>query len=181
MGHSSGGTLALSLAIKPSPPSVIASFYPILYVSDETSTAHQPYARFDAIPKFEPTQANIDAVFSLSDHQQLSSFHLPLPGTILQPRHKWLFTQQRTGNWIRAIQPDGNFKSIDPTVHFAEKGKVWPPTVFMQGDNDDLPGSGIALVERAVAELKAAGANHVRIERVKDASHGFDQAPGGGL
>lgn len=181
MGQSCGGTLALWLATQPDPPRAIASFYPSLYISDASSNVHQPYAGFEAVPEFESTPANLDAVYNPPGGVQLSSFPLPLPGTTPQLRHHWFFTQLRSGNWVRAIQPDGNWDIIDPCVHFAEKAEKWPPTMFVQGDKDDIPGSGIGPVERAVAELERAGAANVKIERVQGQPHGFDMFPGAGV
>lgn len=85
---------------------------------------------------------------------------------------------------MRAIQPDEDFEAVDPCVYFRsmggdkEKGGKWPPTMFVQGDADDVPGSGVAGVERAVGELRGAGAGRVEVEVVKGAAHLFDMAPG---
>lgn len=178
MGYSTGGTLALWLATQPSPPRSIASFFPTLYLSDTSSTAHQPYSGFPPTPDFEPTQQNLDALFNRPGGQQISSFDLPKPGTTPHPRQLWFFTQLRNGTWIRAIQPDEKYDLIDPCAHFAEKGSQWPPTIFVQGDEDYVSGSGIAHVERAVADLKAAGAANVKIESLEGVSHMFTAYPG---
>lgn len=50
--------------------------------------------------------------------------------------------------------------------------------MFVQGDKDDAPGSGLGLAERAVAELHAGGAEHVELKRVSGAAHMFDMMPG---
>ncbi|MCJ1468152.1 hypothetical protein MMC07_006780 [Pseudocyphellaria aurata] len=180
MGYSTGGTLALWLATQPSPPRSIASFFPTLYLSDTTSSAHQPYGGFPPAPDYEPTAENEDALFNRGDGgRQLSSFDIAPPGTTPpQPRQLWFFTQIRNGTWMRAIQPDENYHLIDPCAHFADKGPHWPATIFVQGDKDDVPGSGIAHVERAAADLKAAGAATVRIETVEGAPHNFTAFPG---
>lgn len=178
MGYSIGGTLALWLATQPSPPRSIASFYPTLYLSDKTSTAHQPYTGFPPAPDFEPTQENMDALFNRPDGQQISSFEMAKPGITLQPRHLWFIAQLRNGTWMRAIQPDEKYHLIDPCAHFAEKGSQWPPTIFVQGDKDDVSGGGIAHVERAAADLKAAGAANVQIERLEGVSNMFTDLPG---
>lgn len=73
--------------------------------------------------------------------------------------------------------PDGNVELIDQCQKFAEVGHRWPPTIFVQGDKDDLPGSGIACAERAVTEWKAAGAKRVEVEPVVGVSHVFDLLP----
>lgn len=178
MGYSAGGTLALWLATQPSPPRSIANFFPTLYLSDTSSTAHQPYAGFPPAPDFEPTPENQDALFNRPGGQQLSSYDLPQPGTTPQPRQLWFFTQIRNGTWLRAIQPDEKYHLIDPCAHFADKGRHWPPTIFVQGDKDDAPGSGIAHVERAAADLKAAGAVNVQIEKLEGVPHMFTAFPG---
>ena len=93
---------------------------------------------------------------------------------------------------MRAVQPDGDYEAIDPCVHFKDKERAvkWPPTVFVQGDADDVPGSGIESVERAVeelrgvgvgagmGELKGAGVGRVEVVVVRGAGHMFDLAPG---
>lgn len=178
MGYSVGGTLALWLATQPSPPRSIASFFPTLYLSDTTSTAHQPYAGFPPAPDFEPTQENLDSLFNRPSGQQISSFDIATPGTAPQPRQLWFFSQIRNGTWMRAIQPDEKYDLIDPCVHFAEKGSQWPPTIFVQGDKDDVPGSGIAHVKRAMADLEAAGAANVKMEALEGVPHMFTAFPG---
>lgn len=178
MGYSTGGTLALWLATQPSPPRSIATFFPTLYMSDTTSTAHQLYAGFPPAPDFEPTQQNLDALLNRPGGQQISSFDVIQPGAKPQPRQLWFFTQIRNGTWPRAIQPDEKYDLIDPCAHFAEHGSQWPPTIFVQGDKDDVPGSGIAHVERAVADLKAAGAANVKVERLEGVPHMFTGMPG---
>ncbi|MCJ1269820.1 hypothetical protein MMC22_009713 [Lobaria immixta] len=178
MGYSIGGTLALWLATQPSPPRSIASFFPGLYLSDTTSTAHQPYAGFPPAPDFEPTQENLDSLFNRPSGQQISSFDTATPGTAPQPRQVWFFSQIRNGTWMRACQPDGKYDLIDPCVQFAEKGSQWPPTIFVQGDKDDVPGSGIAHVKRAIADLEAAGAANVKMEALEGVPHNFTAFPG---
>lgn len=85
---------------------------------------------------------------------------------------------------MSAIQPDGDYEAIDPCVYFktmaldTEKGSKWPPTMFVQGDADDVPGSGVVGVEKAVKELRGAGAVRVEAEIVRGAGHLFDLAPG---
>jgi hypothetical protein len=72
---------------------------------------------------------------------------------------------------------DGKPGLTDPCLGFSEVGAQWPPTIFVQGDKDDLPGSGMAYVERAVEELKAAGVKKVEVKKVVDESHVFDLPP----
>lgn len=77
------------------------------------------------------------------------------------------------------IQPDGDYRAIDPTVQIPGKdARWWPPTMFVQGDADDAPGCGLAGVARAVGELKKAGARRVELEVVEGAPHMFDMLPG---
>jgi hypothetical protein len=71
----------------------------------------------------------------------------------------------------------GNAELIDPCQKFAEVGHRWPQTIFVQGHKYDLPGSGMAYVERAVTALKAAGAKRVEVEPVIGESHVFDLPP----
>ena len=92
-----------------------------------------------------------------------------------------MFTQLRNGTWVSAIQPDGAYDAIDPCAHFAKTGNRWPPTIFVQGDKDIIPGSHIDLVERAAADLEKAGAANVKVERVQGVAHGFDNFPGNGV
>lgn len=75
------------------------------------------------------------------------------------------------------MQPDKNYEAIDPCVRLREKGTQWPPTVIVQGDLDDLPGSGIEYVNRAVKDLKGAGAKLVEVEIAEGESHMFDMKP----
>lgn len=177
MGHSAGGTLALWLAAQPSPPHAVASFYPSLYVSDINSSAHKPYDGFGPMDDFNPTPENLSAVFHPEDNLQLSTFPLAFPGQPRQLRHEWFLTQLKNGTLWPAIQPDQNYAAIDPCTLFADRASTWPPTFFVQGDKDDVPGSGIALAERAAKELEQAGARLVKVQKVEGAPHMFDMAP----
>lgn len=76
------------------------------------------------------------------------------------------------------MQPDGDFASIDPCTRFADKAAQWPPTVFVQGDKDDAPGSGLGYATRAVEELRDGGASRVEVKVAQGAAHMFDLAPG---
>ncbi|KAL8798528.1 MAG: hypothetical protein Q9182_006584 [Xanthomendoza sp. 2 TL-2023] len=177
MGYSAGGLLALWLATQPDPPKAIASFYPSLYLSDLSTTAHQPYSGFAAMPDFQDTTENHNAVFNLTNGEQLSAFPMAIPGQPPKPRHIWFMSHLKRGNWISAVQPDGNFRAMDPCVLFAEKGASWPPTIFVQGDKDDLPGSSLEYVERAINDLKTSGASKIELMRVEGESHMFDTSP----
>ncbi|KAL8949206.1 MAG: hypothetical protein Q9222_004669 [Ikaeria aurantiellina] len=167
-GHSAGGTLALWLGTQPDLPRAIAAFYPSLYVSDTSTTMHKPYPAFAGFPDFQDTTENRDSLFNLPDGGQLSAFPLLAPGQPPKPRHLWVFTQ------LKHVQPNGDFKSIDPCAQFTATSETWPPTIFVQGDKDDIPGSGLSYVERAAEDLKKGGARTVDIQVVKDGLHMFD-------
>ena len=176
MGHSGGGTMALYLALRfPSIVKVAAPFYPSLYISEPDSTMTKPYAAFSQIPPFEETPENLAAVFP-TDHQ-VSEFPLAAPGTRPQPRHLWLLNNLKNGTWLSACQPDGNYAAIDPCTLFTEKAVGLPTIMFVQGDKDDVPGSGIDLVKRAKFELKSSGAKSVWIVPVEGEAHMFDLPP----
>lgn len=53
--------------------------------------------------------------------------------------------------------------------------------MFVQGDKDDVPGGGMASVERAVEDLGKKGARLVELLRVEGATHMFDMAPGAAM
>lgn len=177
MGHSAGGTLALWLGSQNDPPQAIANFYPSLYLSSTETTGHKPYPGFAAVPDFQDTEANIDALMNRPSEEQISVFPMAFPGQPPEPRTIWLLSHLKHGTWLSAAQPNGDYKAIDPCVHFADKGKSWPPTMFVQGDKDDLPGSNLEYVERAISELKNAGASKIELEKVEGASHMFDMQP----
>lgn len=178
MGHSGGATLALWLAAEhPRLIKGVAAFYPSLYISDKSTTAHKPYGGFAAIPLPEnATSAEFVASFCPPD-KQIAEAPLARPGTKPAPRNQWQLAVLKNGSFMQTLVPDGKFELIDPCVSFSAVGAQWPPTIFVQGDKDDVPGSGIAYVERAVQELKAAGAKKVEVERVAGESHVFDLPP----
>ncbi|KAG6993950.1 hypothetical protein G7Y79_00049g085100 [Physcia stellaris] len=159
MGYSAGGTLALHLATLPTPPKAIAPFYPSLYVSEPSNPVHFPYAGFAAMPPYEPTPENEDELWNRPSGAQISDFPFAAPGSPPKVRNRWQFDALRRGTFMRAVQPDGDYEAIDPCVHFKDRERVgkWPPTMFVQGDMDDVPGSGIGSVERAVEELRGRG------------------------
>ena len=181
MGQSAGGTLSLHLASQPNPPKAVAAFYPSLYLSDPESTMHKPYAAWAGMPTYEPTPENEDALWNRPSGAQVSAFPLAPPGTVPKPRNVWQMSTLKTGTFMSAIQPDGDYKAIDPSTKFAERGKEWPPTMIVQGDKDDVPGSGLSYMEQAVRDLKDAGAKKVELEVVQGAPHGFDMFPGNGV
>jgi acetyl esterase/lipase len=178
MGHSGGGTLALWLAAEyPQLIKGVTAFYPSLYSSDKSTSAHKPYLGFAGIPLPDnATSAEFIASFCPPD-KQISEAPLARPGTKPPPRNQWQLSVLKNGNFMETVMPDGKLELTDPCVRFSEVGEQWPPTMFVQGDKDDLPGSGIKYVERAVDELKAAGAKKIEVERVVGESHVFDLPP----
>lgn len=109
--------------------------------------------------------------------RQVSEAPLAPPGTKPAPRNLWQLALLKGGGFMKAVMPDGDYKSVDPCVLFEGSGPRWPPTMFVQGDKDDVPGSGIELVERAREELLGAGAKRVEVERVVGEGHVFDLPP----
>ena len=178
MGHSGGGTLALWLAAKhPQLIKGVAAFYPSLYNSDKSTSAHKPYLGFAAIPIPENAASEESIASFCPPDKQVSEAPLARPGTKPPARNQWQLATLKNGRFMETIMPDGRFELIDPCLKFSVVGEQWPPTMFVQGDKDDVPGSGIAYVERAVDELKAAGAKKVEVERVIGESHVFDLPP----
>jgi pimeloyl-ACP methyl ester carboxylesterase len=87
MGHSAGGTLAMHLgSVKP--VKAVTAFYPSLFVSDASSSIHQPTSAmpFAIMPDFEPTEEDW-AVIKPSGYQ-VSEVPFPVPGTPLPVRSK---------------------------------------------------------------------------------------------
>lgn len=181
MGQSAGGTLAFHLASQPNSPNAVAAFYPSLYLSDPESTMHKPYATWADMPTYEPTPENEDALWNRPSGAQVSAFPMTPPGTAPKPRAVWQLSSFKTGIFMSTVQPDGDYEAIDPSTKFAEKGKEWPPTIIVQGDKDDVPGSGVAYMGHAVRDLKEAGAKKVELAVVPGAVHGFDMEPGNGV
>lgn len=179
MGHSGGGTLAMHLAAtQPKVIKGIAAFYPSLFVSEPGSTVHKPYGGFAAIPiPADAASAENIASFCPKD-KQVSEAPLARPGSKPAARNLWQLKVLAAGAMMEAVMPGGkNLEAIDPVVRFKEVGAQWPPTVFVQGDKDDVSGSGIELVERAVGELKKVGAAKVEVVRVAGEGHVFDLPP----
>jgi acetyl esterase/lipase len=192
MGHSVGGTLALHLATtQASLIKAVAAFYPSLYTSDPTNSVHKPYAGFGMIPDFDPSPADLSAINP--PNIQISEAPLLVPGPDqppLPPRNHWQFSLLKNGTWLSAIMspfpltkiapahraPNPSLSLIDPSSRFTspETASHLPPTIFVQGTADDVPGSCIEYASRAVAELGAAGAQIVEAEAVEGAPHAFD-------
>ena len=178
MGHSAGGTLALHLASMGSEAvRATVALYPSLYLSDPSTTAYKPYNKppFNLFPDYEPTAEDWKSI--VPDGVQVSEAALAVPGTKPASRNLWQLDILKHGRLMQVLSPDGNTRAIDPCVRFEEVGKAWPPTMFVSPELDDVPGSGPALIERAVAELKEAGAPSVRVQSVTGQLHMFDMPP----
>ncbi|KAK8216787.1 hypothetical protein M8818_001750 [Zalaria obscura] len=178
MGHSAGGTLALHLAARsPTQVRAVTAFYPSLFMSDLSTSMHKPYTSppFGTMPDFNPTDEDWKSI-APSD-MQLSECPLALPGTPPPPRNRWQGQLLKEGRLAKAVCLDEDYAAIDPCTKFGVVGAAWPPTLFVQGDKDDLPGSGIEHVERAVNQLRNSGAKTVDFVTVKGETHMFDLPP----
>ncbi|KAK6424320.1 hypothetical protein LTR95_016402, partial [Oleoguttula sp. CCFEE 5521] len=77
------------------------------------------------------------------------------------------------GQWAKIACPDVDYAALDPV---ARQENIFPPTIIVQGDADNVPGSSLALAERAAQDLKARGTD-VRLYVVPEATHMFDLPP----
>ena len=173
MGHSSGGTIALHIA-SVRPVKAVTAFYPSLYISDTTSSAHQPTSAppFGMFPDFKPSEEDWATI---KPHgRQLSEVALAAPGTPPLPRNKWQFSILKNGDWISTLCPDGDYASLDPLTRINSE---WPATMLVQGEIDNVPGSGLELAQRAQKELKAAGVKEAKLSIVPGEGHMFDMPP----
>ncbi|KAK0271396.1 hypothetical protein LTR35_013434 [Friedmanniomyces endolithicus] len=173
MGHSSGGTLALHIASCRSLEAVTA-FYPSLFLADPTTSMHQPTTAppFGLMPDFTPT--NEDSASIEPAGLQVSKAPLALPGMIPQPRNKWQMHVIKHGSWPQTAQPDGDYAALDPMTRVSSQ---WPPVMIVQGEIDDVPGSGLELARRAERGMRAAGVKEVVLEVVAGEKHMFDLLP----
>ncbi|KAK1065074.1 hypothetical protein LTR74_008186 [Friedmanniomyces endolithicus] len=173
MGHSSGGTLALHIASCRSLKAATA-FYPSLFLADPTTSMHQPTTAppFGLTPDFTPTKEDSASIEPAG--LQVSEAPLALPGSIPQARNKWQMHVIKHGEWPRIAQPDGDYAAMDPMTRVSAR---WPPVMIVQGEVDDVPGSGLELAERAEREMKAAGVREVVVEVVAGERHMFDLPP----
>lgn len=174
MGHSSGGTLALHIGSTCANVAAVTAFYPSLYFADTSTSAHQPTTAppFGIMPDFVPSDEDWKLI--KPDDKQISEVAMPVPGSVPPPRSRWQGHALKHGQWPSILQPDGNYEAIDP---FTRLNASWPPVMLVQGDADRLPGSGMALVQRAVDEMKAAGVSEVELEVIEGESHMFDLPP----
>ena len=127
---------------------------------------------FGIMPDFEPTEEDWASI-QPSDHQ-ISDAPFPKPGSIPPPRSKWQMSIIKNGQWLSAVQPDGDYASIDPMSRLSPR---WAPVMLVQGELDNVPGSSLALAKRAEAELRAAGVKEVQLEVVPGEQHMFDLPP----
>ncbi|KAK0943579.1 hypothetical protein LTR48_002192 [Friedmanniomyces endolithicus] len=173
MGHSSGGTLALHIASCRSLKAATA-FYPSLFLADPTTSMHRPTTAppFGLMPDFTPTKEDSASIEPAG--LQVSEAPLAIPGSIPQPRNKWQMHVIKHGQWPQTAQPDGDYAAMDPMTRVSAR---WPPVMIVQGEVDDVPGSGLELAERAEREMKAAGVREVVVEVVAGERHMFDLPP----
>ena len=173
MGHSTGGTIALHIGATKAIKAVTA-FYPSLYFADKTTSSHLPCTAppFGQMPDFEPSEEDWKLI--KPEGQQLSEAPLAAPGTVPPPRNKWQMSILKKGAWLKAICPDGDFSAIDP---LSRLGSHWSPVMFVQGDMDNVPGSSLNLVQRAVKDMEAAGVKEVVVKVVPGETHMFDLPP----
>ncbi|KAK6432055.1 hypothetical protein LTR95_011782 [Oleoguttula sp. CCFEE 5521] len=172
MGHSVGGSIALHVAAHKHVKAV-AAFYPSLYLSDTSTTSHKPtnVPPFGMMPDFEPTPDDWATIKPVN--KQLSEAPLGIPGLPPSPRTKWQMSILKNGQWAKIACPDGDYEALDPV---ARQESILPPTIIVQGDADNVPGSSLALAERAIQDLKARGTD-VRLQIVPEATHMFDLPP----
>lgn len=172
-GHSSGGTLSLHLASCKRLKAVTA-FYPSLFGSDTSTSAHKPCTvpPFGAMPDFEPSTEDWAEISPKG--KQISEAALAAPGTIPRPRNKWQMNIIKHGEWMGVVAADGDYAAIDPMTRLSES---WAPTMIVQGELDNVPGSSLELAQRAEKEMKAAGLKEVRLEVVPGEYHMFDLPP----
>lgn len=72
------------------------------------------------------------------------------------------------------VAPDGDFEAIDPMTRLHAD---WAPTMIVQGEVDNVPGSDLELAQRAEKAMKDAGVKEVRLEVVPGEGHMFDLPP----
>lgn len=172
-GHSSGGTLALHMASS-KPMKAVTAFYPSLFSADPSSGLGKPCSvpPFGIMPDFEPSAEEWAEI--KPEGKQVSEVPLALPGTVPRARNKWQMSVLKNGQWKGVVQPDGDLAATDPMTHLSEH---WAPTMIVQGEVDNLPGSSLELAQRAEKEMKAAGVKEVQLEVVPGESHMFDLPP----
>ncbi|KAI5197938.1 hypothetical protein AUEXF2481DRAFT_8906 [Aureobasidium subglaciale EXF-2481] len=181
MGMSAGGMLALHLAALGKPAiKAITVLYPSLYLSKpEISGAHESHnlPPYDAIPDEDLTEDEWSQLCPAE--RQVSEADIPISGNEMSVRGKYMIQLLKRGSWSTAISSNAaDIPVVDPCTKFPDAGTDWPPTFFLQGADDVLPGSRPNLVNKAVEDLKQAGVEEVGFEIVEGAGHLFDAVPG---
>ncbi|THW84138.1 alpha/beta-hydrolase [Aureobasidium pullulans] len=163
----------------------VTVLYPSLYLSQPSlSRTNEPYnlPPYNQAPEFTPTPEDWNQL--CPPDKQISEAGLPIPGTQMSIRVRFMINLLKTGTWNTAITSSPEeLAALDPCSEFTDAGAVWavwPPTFFIQGDLDETPGSRIDLVVKAADELRNAGADYVEVEIVQGARHMFDAMPGVG-
>ena len=172
---SSGGTLALHITSCKSVKATTA-FYPSLFNADTSTSAHKPMtsAIFAAVPPFQPSEEDWRAIKPSGKQLSEAPLAIPTPGLIPPARNRWQVHLLKRGEWLSNVLPDGDFAAIDPMTRLNER---WPPVLIIQGETDDIGGSGLELAQRAKEEMKAAGVKEVELEVVSGEGHMFDLPP----
>lgn len=171
----------------PSGIKAVTAFYPSLFLSDPSTSAHKPTDAppFGSAPDFEPTEADWREIRPEGD--QVSEFPLAGPGVVPQARNKWQMHILKHGEWIRHVLPttdgeDGDdeeerkkdLAAIDPLTRISG---AWPAVMIVQGSEDHVPGSSLELARRAEKELKDGEVEEVKLRVVEGESHMFDLPP----
>ena len=151
-GHSTGGAISFHIASCKQLRAVTA-FYPSLFISDPSTSSHQSTTLppFGTFPDFTPSEEDWESIKPAG--KQLSEAALALPGSIPAARNKWQMHILKHGQWPSTVLPDGDFAAVDPLTRLIER---WPPVMIVQGEADSVPGSSLALAERAEKEMRAA-------------------------
>jgi acetyl esterase/lipase len=170
MGHSSGGTIALHVG-SCRPVKAVTSFYPSLYLSDESNDAHKPYhgPPFGNVPDYNPTEEDWQSIAPAT--KQISESANPVPNMPPPPRSRWQVDICTKGKWMSTLCPDGNYASIDPLTRL---NADWPPVMLVCGETDSIPGSTLDLAKRAEDDMRKAGVKEVVLEVVPGVGHMFD-------
>lgn len=152
----------------------MTAFYPSLFNADKTTSAHKPTTAppFGTFPDFAPSEADWQDIRPAG--KELSEAPLAVPGTIPAARNKWQMHILKHGQWMNSILPDGDFAATDPLTRVSA---MWPPILIVQGETDDIGGSGLDLAQRAVDVMRAAGVKKVELEMVPSEGHMFDLPP----
>lgn len=170
MGHSSGGTMALHVGSTRTVEAV-TSFYPSLYLADESNDAHKPYngPPFGNLPDYHPTEEDWQDIAPAT--KQISESALPVPIMPPPPRSRWQMDVCTKGKWMSTLCPDGDYASIDPLTRLNAN---WPPVMFVCGETDSIPGSTLDLAKRAEDDMRKVGVKEIALEVVPGAGHMFD-------